>query len=103
MLRPKTPLASWTVELDLWVGGGTGGEGFSVSYAPVTDAAILHADSAQERGDVTVGRAGVPTAPAALGLGASADNGPLFPPYRGYCLPLTLTLALTLTLTLTLH
>ena len=38
-----------------------------------------------------------------LGLGASADNGPLFPPYRGYCLPLTLTLALTLTLTLTLH
>ena len=33
--RPSTPLASWNVELDLWVGGGTGGDGFSLSCAPI--------------------------------------------------------------------
>lgn len=33
--RPSTPLASWSVELDLWVGGGTGGDGFSLSCAPI--------------------------------------------------------------------
>ena len=95
MLRPKTPLASWTVELDLWVGGGTGGEGFSISYAPLTDAALLHADGGQEGVGVTVGRVGVAPAPAARGLGASADYGPLAQAYRGCGLGLLTTLLTT--------
>ena len=90
VLRPGTPLASWTVELDLWVGGGTGGDGFSVSYAPLTDPALLHTDGGQEGVGVTVGRTGVAPAPAARGLGASADYGPLAPAYRGRGLSLAL-------------
>ena len=82
VLRPGRPMASFTIEADVWIGGGSGGDGLSVSFAPEAPEALSGGDGTLEHTH--------PPADASYGLGATVERDGVRASYYGKGLSLAL-------------